>query len=476
MPMMPDFSLAMPEIWVGTMACVVLIADLFVPGRDRAVTYWLSLLTLAVATWLTIDRQWGVEAVTFGDSYIADNLAVILKVSIYGLVALVFIYAHDYLKQRDIMHGEFYVLSLLGVLGGMVISSAYSLITAYIGLELMSLCLYAMVAFRRDSRLGAEAAMKYFVLGSLSSGMLLYGMSMLYGVTGTLDLPAIAASATDSGDNVLFAFGLVFMLVGVTFKFGAVPFHMWIPDVYQGAPTPVTIYIGTASKVAAVALFIRLIAEGLAGLHDQWQLMLVILAVLSLIIGNLFAVVQSNFKRLLAYSTISQVGFVLLGLIAGTDEGYAAALFYIVTYAITTAGTFAVIILLARKGFEADRIEDLRGLFRRNGTAALALLVLMFSLTGIPGTVGFYAKLLVLQALVDVGMVWLAVFAVLFAVVGAFYYLRVLKVAFFENPDDTQALEASTGFRTVLAGNALAVLLLGIFPGSLIALCLAAFA
>ncbi|HEX5513220.1 MAG TPA: NADH-quinone oxidoreductase subunit NuoN [Gammaproteobacteria bacterium] len=475
MPMMPDFSLAMPEIWVGAMACVILMTDLFIPGRDRVITMWLSVLTLAVAAWLTIDRQWGVQALTFSDSYVADNLAVVLKVSIYAMAALAFVYAQRYLKQRGLLHGEFFVLGLFGVLGMMVVSSSASLLTAYIGLELLALCQYALVAFNRNSRLAAEAAMKYFVLGALSSGMLLYGMSMLYGVTGSLDLAVIATAAAEANDNILYVFGLIFMLVGIAFKFGAVPFHMWIPDVYEGAPTPVTLYIGTAPKIAALALFLRLLAEGLGALQDQWQLMLVILAVLSLIVGNLFAIVQSNFKRLLGYSTISHIGFILLGLVAGTDQGFGAALFYVVTYAITAAGTFAVIILLSREGFEGDRLDDLKGLFRRDGWAAFALLLMMFSMTGVPGTVGFYAKLLVIQALVDAGMVWLAVFAVVFAVIGAFYYLRVLKIAFFDPVEDTQALQASGGFRAVLTGNALVVLLLGIFPGSLIAVCLAAF-
>lgn len=475
MPMMPDFSLAMPEIWVGVMACVILMTDLFIPGRDRVITMWLSLFTLAVAAWMTIKQQWGVEAVTFSESYVSDNLAVVLKLSIYAMTALAFIYAQRYLKQRGLLQGEFFVLGLFGVLGMMVISSSYSLLTAYIGLELLALCQYSLVGFHRTSRLAAEAAMKYFILGALSSGMLLYGMSMLYGITGTLELAAIADAAAMSSDNILFVFGLIFMLVGVAFKFGAVPFHMWVPDVYEGAPTPVALYIGTAPKIAALALFLRLLAEGLGALQDQWQLMLIILAVLSLIVGNLFAIVQSNFKRLLAYSTISHIGFVLLGLIAGTEQGYGAALFYMVTYAITAAGAFAIIILLSREGFEGDRLEDLKGLFRRDGWAAFALLLMMFSMTGIPGTVGFYAKLLVIQALIDAGIIWLAVFAVIFAVISAFYYLKVLKIAFFDPVEDNHDLQASGGFRAVLTGNALAVLLLGIFPGSLIAACLAAF-
>ncbi|NLO80481.1 MAG: NADH-quinone oxidoreductase subunit NuoN [Xanthomonadaceae bacterium] len=475
MPMMPDFSLAMPEIWVGVMACVILMMDLFIPGRDRVITMWLSLFTLAVAAWLTIRQQWGVEAVTFGESYIADNLAVVLKVSIYAMTALAFLYAQRYLKQRGLLQGEFFVLGLFGVLGMMVISSAHSLLTAYIGLELLALCQYALVAYNRNSQLAGEAAMKYFVLGALSSGILLYGMSMIYGATATLELAAIAEAAARSGDNILYVFGLVFMLVGVAFKFGAVPFHMWVPDVYEGAPTPVALYIGTAPKIAALALFLRLLAEGLGALQEHWQLMVAILAVLSLIIGNLFAIVQSNFKRLLGYSTVSHIGFVLLGLVAGSEQGFGAALFYVVTYAITAAGAFAIIILLSREGFEGDRLDDLKGLFRRDGWAALALLLMMFSMTGIPGTVGFYAKLLVIKALIDVGMVWLAVFAIVFAVISAFYYLKVLKIAFFDPVEDNSALQASGGFRLILTGNALAVLLLGIFPGSLMAVCLAAF-
>jgi NADH-quinone oxidoreductase subunit N len=471
----PDFFLAIPELWVASMACVILVADLFVPGKDRAVSYYLSLFTLAVAAWLTLDAQWGIErTLTFSGTYVADNLAAVLKVAIYGLAALAFIYARGYLKQRSLLQGEFFVLGLFAVLGMMVISSAHSLLTIYMGLELLSLCLYAMVAFNRDSLLGSEAAMKYFVLGALSSGMLLYGMSMLYGVAGSLDLVAIATAGMTS-DSILFVFGLTFLVVGVAFKFGAVPFHMWIPDVYEGAPTPVALFIGTASKVASIALFLRLIAEGLGGFYAEWQLMLVILAVLSLIIGNLFAVVQTNFKRLLGYSTISHVGFILLGFIAGTEEGYAAALFYTITYAITAAAAFGIIILLSRRGFEADQLDDLKGLFQRDGWSAFVLLLLMFSMTGVPGTVGFYAKLLVLKSVVDVGMIWLAILAVVFAVVGAFYYLRVLKLVFFEEPQDASAIEAPTGFRVVLGGNALAVLALGLFPSGLIAACLAAF-
>lgn len=318
--------------------------------------------------------------------------------------------------------------------------------------------------------------MKYFVLAALSSGMLLYGMSMVYGAAQSLDLAQIAATAASGEGGLLLAFGLTFIIVGVAFKFGAVPFHMWIPDVYQGALTPVTVYVGTAPKVAAVALFVRLLVDGLGALHDQWQIMATIIAVGSLAVGNLFALVQTNIKRMLGYSTIAHVGFLFLGFIAGTEEGYSAALFYAITYGLMAAGAFGVVILLSRRGFEADLIEDMKGLNDRHSGFAVVMLILMFSLTGVPGTVGFYAKWLVLKAVIDVNMVWLAVIAVIFAVIGAFYYLRVVRMVYFDRRDDRESLEASVGLRVVLAGNGLAVLALGIFPGSLIAVCKAALA
>ncbi len=476
MSFMPDFALAAPEIWVAAMICIVLVADLFVPGKNSATSYYLTLLTLAVAAWLTIDAQWGAEAMTFSDMYIADSLGVVLKVAIYGLAALAFVYSRDSLIRNKLMMGEFFVLGLFAVLGMMVLSSANSLLTIYVGLEMFSLAMYALVAFNRNSGTSAEAALKYFVLGALSSGILLYGMSMVYGGTGSLDLGEIAAVAAADGDNILLLFGLAFLIVGVAFKFGAVPFHMWIPDVYQGAPTPVTLYLGTAPKVASVALFMRLIGDGLGAFADQWQTMLIVLVILSLAVGNIAALVQTNFKRLLAYSTVSHVGFILLGLMAGTEEGYAAGLFYAVTYGITAAGAFAMVMLLQRDGHEIGDISDLRGLFQRHGWSALVLLLLMFSMTGIPGTVGFYAKLLVIQAAVNVGHIWLAALAIVFSVIGGFYYLKVLKVAFFDKPEGELEMVAPGGYRAVLAGNGLAVLLLGLFPQALIAVCMAALA
>lgn len=471
----PQFSLAAPEIWVGLMACVVLVVDLFARGRESAPAFYLTQLTLVVAAWLALQTHWGDAATTFNGMYVSDSLAAVLKVAICLLSLLAFAYSRDYLRQRDLLRGEYYLLGLFATLGMLVMASAASLLVLYIGLELLSLCLYAMVAFDRDSRMGAEAAMKYFVLGALSSGMLLYGMSMVYGASGSLLLSEVAAAAGAGDNGLLMAFGMTFALVGVAFKFGAVPFHMWIPDVYQGAPTATTLFIGSAPKVAALALFVRLLGEGLGSLHDQWQVMAIILAVGSLVVGNVVALVQTNLKRMLAYSTISHIGFLFLGLIAGTDDGYAAALFYAISYGLMAAGAFGMIILLSRRGFEAEMIDDMKGLNDRHSGFALVMLLLMFSMTGIPGTVGFYAKWLVLQSLVEAGLVWLAVLAVVFAVIGAFYYLRVLKAVYFDRVEAGPPLEAPMGQRMMLAANGAAVLLLGLFPDALISACRTAF-
>ncbi len=473
----PNLLLALPEIWLLAMACVVLVVDLYSSDRDHGPAFILAQITLLVGIGITMITQWGVDATTFNGSYVADSLAAVLKSAILLLVFLGFAYSRDYMRDRGLLRGEFYMLGLFCVLGMMVTVSAGNLLTLYLGVELMSLCLYALVAFDRDSPTGSEAAMKYFVLGALASGMLLYGMSMLYGVTGTLELSAITQAAAEMDEHrLLFLFGLVFMVVGVAFKFGAVPFHMWVPDVYQGAPTPVTLVIATASKVAAVGLFLRLIGEGLLPLLESWQHMVVILAVLSLILGNTIALVQTNIKRMLAYSTFNHVGFILMGFVAGTPHGFGAATFYAVTYALTVAATFGLIMLLARKGFEADQISDFKGLNERSPLFAFVMLLLMISLTGIPGTVGFYAKWMVLKAVVEAGFVWLAVLAVIGAVVGAFYYLRLVRYCYFDKPEgEGPQPDGSRGFQAVLAVNGLAILWFGIFPGSLVAVCMAAF-
>ncbi|MCS4504665.1 NADH-quinone oxidoreductase subunit N [wastewater metagenome] len=472
----PNFSLALPEIWLLAMICVVLVADLFATGRESAPAFYLSQIALLGAMWFAVQSQWGVDTVDFNGTYVADSLAATLKVSIAGFAFLAFAYSRDYLRQRNLLRGEFYLIGLFAVLGGFVMSSSGSMLTLYLGLELMSLALYAMVAFDRDSRIASEAAMKYFVLGALSSGMLLYGMSMIYGGSGSLELAEIAAQAAGGPDNMLLAFGLTFALVGVAFKFGAVPFHMWVPDVYQGAATPTSMFIGTVSKVAAVPLFLRLVAEGLGALHGDWQVMATFMAVASLAVGSLFALVQDNFKRLLAYSTVAHIGFLFLGFIAGTEEGYAASLFYAISYALMSAAAFGMIMVLSRRGHEADEIADLRGLNDRSTGMALVMLVVMFSMTGVPGTVGFYSKWAVLKAVIDTGHVWLAVVAVLFAVISAFYYLRVLKAVYFERIEgEAEAIPASATVRWVCGLNGVAILGLGLFPGALFAVCRAAF-
>jgi len=413
-----------------------------------------------------------VKIVALGGLFELDRMAQVLKVVTLVAVAVVFVYSTDYLQRRAILKGEYYVLGLFATLGAMVLISAGSLITLYLGLELMSLCLYAMVAFDRESGIAAESAIKYFVLGSLASGTLLYGMSIVYGVTGNLELAAIAGAVQNGlGDNIGLVFGIAFLIVGIGFKFGAVPFHMWIPDVYDGSPTSVTVFIGTASKLAAFALAMRLLPEALAGSQGDWSQMLVVLSVLSMAIGNIVAIAQSNLKRMLAYSTISHVGYVLLGILSGTAQGYQAAMFYMISYVLVAAGAFGMILLLARQGFEADKLVDFRGLNARSPWFAGMMAILMFSLAGVPPFIGFWAKLGVIQAVLGVNYTWLAVVAVLFSVVGAFYYLRIVKLMYFDEPTDDAVIGGSALMRMVLSVNALLAFGLGVIPGTLLQLC-----
>ncbi len=469
----PNFLPALPEIFVLSMACLILLVDLVVTERGRVLTYLLSLMTLAGAAVLTIAFFNKETVYTFSGTFVADSMADVAKLFIYLVSAGVLVYSRQYLSERNLFKGEFYVLALFGVLGMMVMVSAHSFLTLYLGLELLSLCLYTLVALNRDSEVATEAAMKYFVLGALASGLLLYGMSMLYGATGSLDITEVGQAIMNADrNNLVLIFGLVFVIIGLAFKLGAVPFHMWIPDVYHGAPTPVTIFIGTAPKIAAFAMLMRLLVEGMQGLHVHWQDMLIILAVLSMAIGNVVAIAQTNLKRMLAYSTISHVGFLLLGILSGTEYGYSAALFYVIAYAIMGLGGFGMIILLSRRGFEADRLDDFKGLNERSPWFAFMMLILMFSMAGVPPTLGFYAKFAVLQAVVDVDMVWLAVVAVIFSIIGAFYYLRIVKLMYFDKPEDTHPISASTDMRLVLSANGLAVLALGIYPAGLMGLCI----
>jgi len=470
-----ELAPAMPEILLLTMACVVLLLDLYTPERRRGLVHAVSVATLLAAVVLTLGPRGSGDAVIFNGTFIRDRMGDILKVFIYIYTAGVFFYAKNYLRERSLLKGEFYVLALFGVLGMNIMISAWNLVSLYLGLELLALCSYALVAMDRDSGTAAEAAMKYFVLGALASGMLLYGMSMLYGATGTLAIDEIGrAVLLMSGDDVVLAFGLTFVVVGLAFKLGAVPFHMWVPDVYEGSPSAVTVYIATAPKIAAFGMAMRLLVDGLGGMQDHWQSMLIVLAVLSMVLGNVVAVAQSNIKRMLAYSAISHVGFIMLGILSGTPEGYAASMFYTITYASMSLGAFGVIILLSRAGFEADRLSDFRGLNRRSPWFAGVMMMLMASLAGIPPFLGFFSKLFVLQAAVNAGFVWLAVVAVIAAVIGGYYYLRVIWLMYFEDAEDPAPLEASLDLRAVLSLNGAAQVVLSVFAGSLFGLCLAA--
>jgi NADH-quinone oxidoreductase subunit N len=479
---------ALPEIVLLVATCVLLVADLFVPDARRNVTYVLTLailvLTGAVCWWLLSS---GIVTYAFGGMYVTDPMANLLKLVAIIAVALVLVYAQSYARDRGLWKGELFTLSLFSLLGIMLMISANNLLVIYLGLELQALSLYTLVALRRDDARSSEAAMKYFVLGALASGFLLYGMSMLYGATGTLDINELAdrIGTGHVASRLALVFGTVFIVAGLAFKFGAVPFHMWVPDVYQGAPTPITMLIGSAPKLAIFAVGFRILVEGLLPIAVDWQRMLILLAVASLVLGNLAAIAQSNLKRMLAYSTIAQMGFVLLAMLSGVVDGrvmaavnsYSAGMFYVITYALTTLGTFGIILLLSRQGFEAEEIADLRGLNRRSPWYAFVMLLLMFSLAGIPPTVGFYAKLVVLQSLLGDSlqgpMLWLAIIAVMFSLVGAFYYLRVVKVMYFDEPLAGSAvpIAATTDMRVALSVNGVLVLVLGVLPQYLLKLC-----
>ena len=474
-----------PEIFLLIAASLILLIDMFLSDARRSVTYVLSLATLAVCGGLSMAQvDLGTTAYTFHNMFISDPMSSLLKVFSYVAVGLTLIYSRQYATDRgmlgDKLGGEFYVLALFSLLGQMVMISGNNFLIIYLGLELMSLCLYALVALRRNSAVSTEAAMKYFILGALASGFLLYGMSMLYGATGSLDLTEVAkAAASGTVNKTVLVFGVVFMVAGLAFKLGVVPFHMWVPDVYQGAPTAVTLLLGGAPKLAAFAICIRLLVEGLLPLAVDWQQMITILAILSMAIGNITAIAQTNLKRMLAYSTISQMGFMLLGLLSGVVDGnvfsaanaYSSAMFYSITYVLTTLGTFGVIMLLARAGFEAENLEDFKGLNQRSPWFAFVMLLLMFSLAGIPPMMGFYAKLSVLQAVLGTGQIWLAVLAVMLSLIGAFYYLRVVKLMYFDEPTDTAPIVVNTDMRIALSINGAAVLALGLMPGWLMAAC-----
>jgi NADH-quinone oxidoreductase subunit N len=465
-----------PEICLVVAICVVLLVDVFAGEKRAGLTSTLTLLALAVSAALTVRYAHVTERVVLlNGMYVADELAFVLKLAGFLVVAVALLYSRSYLINRNILRGEYYVLALTALLGIFVLVSANSLLTVYLGVELLALSVYAMVAFDRDSGIAAESAMKYFVLGAIASGALLYGMSLIYGLTGTLELGEIAARlSTPSSLGVIM--GLVFIVVAVAFKLGAVPFHMWLPDVYEGAPTSVTLFIGTVPKIGYFALALRLLAQGLPGMTLEWTQMLAALAVLTLVVGNVVAIVQTNLKRMLAYSTIANVGFIVLGFVAGTPDGYAAALFYTLQYVLVALGSFGVILIASRRGFEADKLDDYKGLYQRDPLSALAMMLLMFSTAGVPPLVGFWAKLRIFQALWETNHLWLVIIAAAMSVVGAYYYLRVIKLMYFDEPvapapAPPAAAAAGGAVRLTLALNAAAVLALGILPGPLLNLC-----
>ena len=468
---------ALPEMFLLGMASLILLVNAFTSEHNRYVTYALVQLALLGAFVLTLPQfgEYAEPIIIFSGNYIVDKLSVLSKLLIYIFSMFAFAYAREYIEIRNIKRNEYYLLGLFAVLGMSILVSAYTFLTIYLGLELLSLMLYAMVAMYRDSKIATEAAMKYFVLGGFASGLLLYGISILYGVTGSIEINAVA-QALQARQDIVPVLALIFVLAGLAFKFGAVPFHMWVPDVYQGAPTPVTLFIASAPKVAAFAMMIRVLVQAMPNLNVDWTQMLIVIAILSMFFGNVLAIAQTNLKRMFAYSSIAHIGYTLLGVIAGPNsaQGYSAAMFYIATYVLVVAGAFAIIIIMSRHGEDFDTLSDYRGLNARNPWLAFMMLLLLFSMAGIPPTVGFIAKFGLLEALVDANMAWLAVLALVFALIGAYYYLRVVMLMYFEEPDERFAgvpVMMSREMRIAISINGSAALLLGLLPSFFIDLC-----
>ena len=476
------------EIFLLIATSAILLIDMYLKAGKRNLTYALSLLAIAgCAVFSFVDFNAGTTVFTFNGMYVSDPMSNLLKLFTYAATAMTLVYSRQYIGERDMMSGnlggEFYVLALFAMLGQMIMISGNSMLSIYLGLELMSLSTYALVALRRDHAISTEAAMKYFVLGALASGFLLYGMSMIYGATGSLDITTIGQVTTaNQADPMILVFGLVFLVAGLAFKLGVVPFHMWVPDVVQGAPTAVTILLGGAPKLATFAIIIRLLVEALPSMAFDWQQMLMVVAVLSLAFGNITAIAQTNLKRMLAYSTIAQMGFVVLALVVGNIGGdttdaaaaYSAGMYYTIIYVLTTVGTFGLIMMLARAGHEAELISDFKGLGKRSPWFAIVMTILMFSLAGVPPMVGFIAKYAVLQAVANAGMVWLAVVAVMFSLIGAFYYLRIVKTIWFDEAVDTSAISTPLDMRIIMSLNGVAIVVMGVIPGSLLAVCYSA--
>ena len=473
---MADLQTITPELFMCGAAFALLMLDLFISPKRRGLIHFLSILVLVAAAVLTARDMATTQTFAFSQMFVRDIASDVLKMAVYLVSAFSLVYAKPYLIDRDLFKGEFYALSLFSVLGMMLMISAGSMVTLYLGLELLALSSYGLVAMDRDNRLASEAAMKYFVLGALASGLLLYCMSMVYGATGSLQLGEIYSASSISTNQNMLLLGVVFMLVGIAFKFGAAPFHMWLPDVYQGAPTAVTLLIAAAPKLAAFGMFYRLLETGVGGTDIYWGDMVAYLAAISLVIGNLVALVQTNLKRLLAYSTISHVGFLFMGLVSADNTGYGASMFYAISYSLMTAAAFAAIITLSRKGFEAEEVSDFRGLWQHNPFHALMVLFVMASLAGVPPFLGFWAKLEVIKASVVSGYTWLAILSVVTAVVGAFYYLRIIRAMFFEEPkSEAPRLHTDSHLRVVFTINAMGLLVMGIFAEPILSWCRQAF-
>ncbi len=465
---------AYAEIFLLCMIGVVMLADLFMPGQTRNVTYLLTQVTLLGCSLITVGTHADGIAHLFTGMFVDDLMSDVLKLLTYLAVSMMLVYSRSYLIVRGLFTGEFLSLTLLSTLGMMVMISASNFVTLYMGLEVLALSMYALVALQRDSSVATESAMKYFILGAMASGFLLYGMSMVYGATGSLDIATIAHSIREGQANTnLLVFGIAFLVAGLAFKLGVVPFHMWVPDVYHGAPTAMTLFIGSAPKLAAFAFVMRILVEGLQPVMVHWSGMLAVLAILSMAVGNITAIAQTNLKRMFAYSTIAHMGFLLLGVLSGSLDGYSSAMFYAVVYVLMTLGGFGMIMLLSREGFEADSLNDFKGLNQRSPWLAFMMLLLMFSMAGVPPTVGFYAKFSVLNAAVQAGHLPLVIAAVLFSLIGAFYYLRIVKLMYFDAPESHEKVYLQPDSTLLVSINGLAVLLLGILPNTLMAICAA---
>jgi len=470
---------ALPEIFLLSAIVVVLLLDLFLTKPFKQATYYLTQISLFITGVMAFNLIDQPQTIIFSGSFILDNMASVFKVFMIGSTMVAMVYTRHYLIQHALFRGEYFVLVLLSVLGMMVMVSGYSLLTLYLGLEILSLSLYTLIAIARERAGAVEAALKYFVLGAIASGLLLYGMSMIYGISGSINITDIANFAANadlaSRETLILNFGLVFLVIGIAFKLGAVPFHMWVPDVYEGAPTSVTLFLSTVPKVAAVAMLVRILVDGLGAMHAYWADLFMVLAVLSIGLGSVVALMQTNIKRLLAYSTISHVGFIMLGFVTGVISGYGAAVFYVFVYILMSLAAFGIVILLNKKGFEADQISDFKGLSKHSPWFALMMLVVMLSMAGVPPFIGFYAKFFILQQVISAGFVTLAVVAVVFAVISAYYYLQIIKSMYFEESDKDITIVAPMDMQLVLSINAVLILVVGIFPDFWIKLSLSLF-